>query len=102
MRAGSSRVIDNPEECGLLVRENHRRGERISYYVSFLPVRAKMEWRTTKVVGTVFREVSGFGRMDADSRDGCISENLHHHEPRYNIFSYFIDMALKNVGSLIS
>ena len=47
-------------------------------------------------------EVSGFGRMDADSRDGCTSENLHHHEPRYKISSYFIVMALKNVGSLIN
>ena len=89
--------INNPEECGMLVRENRRRGERNSYYASFLLVTAKMERRTTKVVGTVFRKVSGFGRMDAAS-NGCTSKNLHHHEPRYNIFSYFIDTALKNVG----
>ena len=29
---------NNPEECGMLVRENRRRGERNSYYASFLLV----------------------------------------------------------------
>ena len=47
-----------------------------------------------------FKDAQGFGRLDAGSRAGFTSsQGLHHHGPRYFIFSYFCTMCgLEKLG----